>query len=218
MPKSYAQRGKEFRERKKKRKTSSKCSRKNDKKNQKNSTNSSSATAKSRSKNSSTSSCFGFGIRKTHFATNTFKHVGKNANITRQQIETEEYINGCIENNLAFPTSSSVTAVITFIYKVLVLHTHTHQRLLQSLDPMMIKKPIILTGYFNVTFASEEANSLIEFLKWTLNLTINTYARKEKQDTEQRLMQFSHVFLIDYNRGFSYLHLPQAYCLFLGKL
>ncbi|GFR16985.1 helitron_like_N domain-containing protein [Trichonephila clavata] len=31
-----------------------------------------------------------------------FKHVGKNANITRQQIESEEYINNCIENNLAF--------------------------------------------------------------------------------------------------------------------
>ncbi|GFR07898.1 serine--tRNA ligase [Trichonephila clavata] len=31
-----------------------------------------------------------------------FKHVGKNANITRQQIESEEYFNNCIENNLAF--------------------------------------------------------------------------------------------------------------------
>ncbi|GFQ82453.1 ATP-dependent DNA helicase [Trichonephila clavata] len=31
-----------------------------------------------------------------------FKHVGKYANITRQQIESEEYINNCIENNLAF--------------------------------------------------------------------------------------------------------------------
>ncbi|GFR30582.1 ATP-dependent DNA helicase [Trichonephila clavata] len=32
----------------------------------------------------------------------TFKHVGKNANIARPQIESEEYINNCIENNLAF--------------------------------------------------------------------------------------------------------------------
>ncbi|GFW99911.1 reverse transcriptase domain-containing protein [Trichonephila clavipes] len=31
-----------------------------------------------------------------------FKHVGKNANITHQQIESEEYINDCIENNLTF--------------------------------------------------------------------------------------------------------------------
>ncbi|GFQ67145.1 helitron_like_N domain-containing protein [Trichonephila clavata] len=31
-----------------------------------------------------------------------FKHVGKNANITHQQIESEEYISNCIENNIAF--------------------------------------------------------------------------------------------------------------------
>ncbi|GFX13310.1 hypothetical protein TNCV_2907331 [Trichonephila clavipes] len=56
----------------KKRKTSSKSSRKCDKNNQKNNANSSSVTAKSRSGNSSTSSYFGFGIRKTHLARNTF--------------------------------------------------------------------------------------------------------------------------------------------------
>ncbi|GFR29599.1 serine--tRNA ligase [Trichonephila clavata] len=31
-----------------------------------------------------------------------FERVGKNANITLQQIESDEYINSCIENNLAF--------------------------------------------------------------------------------------------------------------------
>ncbi|GFU29144.1 hypothetical protein TNCV_4837381 [Trichonephila clavipes] len=40
------------------------------------------------------------------------------------------------------------------------------------------KKPIILTGGFNVNFPSEEANTLIEFLKRALNLTINTDARE----------------------------------------
>jgi hypothetical protein len=31
-----------------------------------------------------------------------FKHVGKDTNITREQIQSEEYINHCIESNLAF--------------------------------------------------------------------------------------------------------------------
>ncbi|GFW61203.1 hypothetical protein TNCV_434271 [Trichonephila clavipes] len=43
-------------------------------------------------------------------------------------------------------------------------------RLLQSLDPMMIKSP--------VNFASEEAKPLIEFLKRTLNLTMNADAKE----------------------------------------
>ncbi|GFY54537.1 serine--tRNA ligase [Trichonephila inaurata madagascariensis] len=41
-------------------------------------------------------------LRVRDSLTVAFKHVGKNANITRQQIESEEYINGCIEYNLAF--------------------------------------------------------------------------------------------------------------------
>ena len=31
-----------------------------------------------------------------------FKHVGTNTNITREQVQSEEYINGCIDTNLAF--------------------------------------------------------------------------------------------------------------------
>jgi hypothetical protein len=31
-----------------------------------------------------------------------FKQVGKDTNITREQIQSEEYINHCIESNLAF--------------------------------------------------------------------------------------------------------------------
>ncbi|GFW89101.1 hypothetical protein TNCV_2685351 [Trichonephila clavipes] len=41
------------------------------------------------------------------------------------------------------------------------------------------KKPFILTGDFNVNFASEEAIPLIAFLKQTLNLTMNTDAREK---------------------------------------
>ncbi|GFS33663.1 ATP-dependent DNA helicase [Trichonephila inaurata madagascariensis] len=41
-------------------------------------------------------------VRVRDSLTVAFKHVSKNANITRQQIESEEYINGCIENNLVF--------------------------------------------------------------------------------------------------------------------
>lgn len=31
-----------------------------------------------------------------------FKHIGPNTNITREQIQSDEYINNCIESNLAF--------------------------------------------------------------------------------------------------------------------
>ncbi|GFY61954.1 ATP-dependent DNA helicase [Trichonephila inaurata madagascariensis] len=41
-------------------------------------------------------------LRVRDSLTVAFKHVGKKANITCQQIESEEYINGCIENNLDF--------------------------------------------------------------------------------------------------------------------
>ncbi|GFY63170.1 hypothetical protein TNIN_250181 [Trichonephila inaurata madagascariensis] len=61
---------------------------------------------------------------------------------------------------------------------------------------MMIKSP--------VNFASEEAKPLIEFLKRTLNLTM-LMLEKEQRDTEPRLMQFPHIFLVDYNRGILYL-------------
>ncbi|GFT48556.1 serine--tRNA ligase [Trichonephila clavipes] len=41
-------------------------------------------------------------LRVRDSLTVAFKHVGKNSNSTRELIESEEYINGCIENNLAF--------------------------------------------------------------------------------------------------------------------
>ncbi|GFW10040.1 helitron_like_N domain-containing protein [Trichonephila clavipes] len=41
-------------------------------------------------------------LRVRDSLTVAFKHVGKKANNIRQQIGSEEYINGCIENNLAF--------------------------------------------------------------------------------------------------------------------
>ena len=34
--------------------------------------------------------------------TNAFKHVGRNTNKARQEIESEAYINNCLESNLAF--------------------------------------------------------------------------------------------------------------------
>jgi len=41
-------------------------------------------------------------LRVRDSLTVAFKHVGKDTKITRNQIESEEYINGCIESNLAF--------------------------------------------------------------------------------------------------------------------
>ncbi|XP_053596141.1 uncharacterized protein LOC103578666 [Microplitis demolitor] len=41
-------------------------------------------------------------IRVRDSLTVAFKHVGKDTKITRQQIEDDEYINNCIETNLAF--------------------------------------------------------------------------------------------------------------------
>lgn len=41
-------------------------------------------------------------IRVGDSLTIAFKHVGKDSNITKEQIEDENYIQGCIETNLAF--------------------------------------------------------------------------------------------------------------------
>ncbi|XP_044599366.1 uncharacterized protein LOC123275348 [Cotesia glomerata] len=41
-------------------------------------------------------------LRVCDSLTIAFKHVGKNTNITRQQVESADYINNCIESNLAF--------------------------------------------------------------------------------------------------------------------
>jgi hypothetical protein len=41
-------------------------------------------------------------LRVRDALTVALKHVGKNTNITLQQIQSEEYINNCIESNLAF--------------------------------------------------------------------------------------------------------------------
>ncbi|GFX18763.1 hypothetical protein TNCV_3019211 [Trichonephila clavipes] len=70
---------------------------------------------------------------------------------------------------------SPVAAVITFIHKVLVLYAPEAATIIESNDD---QKPIFLTEDVNVNFASEEAKSLIEFLKRTLNLTMNTYSRE----------------------------------------
>ncbi|GFU02705.1 hypothetical protein TNCV_535261 [Trichonephila clavipes] len=115
---------------------------------------------------------------------------------------------------------SSVAAVIIFIHKVLVLYTPEVASNVGSDDD---KKLIFLTGDINVKFASEEAKPLIEFLKRTLNLTIITDARKgttsrgTMTDAVFLTMQFSsHVFLIDYNRGFSYPTSDTTNLLFLS--
>lgn len=41
-------------------------------------------------------------LRVRDSLTIAFKHIGKNTNVTRQQIESEEYINSCLESNLGF--------------------------------------------------------------------------------------------------------------------
>lgn len=41
-------------------------------------------------------------LRVRDSLTVAFKHIGKNTTVTRQQIQDEEYINNCIEQNLAF--------------------------------------------------------------------------------------------------------------------
>ena len=41
-------------------------------------------------------------LRGQDCLTVAFRHVATNTNMTRQQIELEDYINGCIESNLAF--------------------------------------------------------------------------------------------------------------------
>ncbi|GFW88267.1 ATP-dependent DNA helicase [Trichonephila clavipes] len=106
---------------------------------------------------------------------------------------------------------SSVAAHITFIH-ILVLYTPEVSATTGSDD----KKPIILTGVkliFNVNFASEEANPLIEFLKRTLNLTINTDSR---EGTTRYGTTIDAVFLIDLNRKFSYLTSVTTNLLFLS--
>ncbi|GFU79841.1 hypothetical protein TNCV_4313471 [Trichonephila clavipes] len=68
----------------------------------------------------------------------------------------------------------------------------------------MIKSRLLSELETLMLFALEAAKPLIELSKRTLNLAMNTDAREEQQDTEPRLMQFSHVFLIDYDRGILY--------------
>lgn len=41
-------------------------------------------------------------LRVRDSLTIAFKHIGKDTKITRQEIESDEYINQCIESNLAF--------------------------------------------------------------------------------------------------------------------
>ncbi|GFY11503.1 ATP-dependent DNA helicase [Trichonephila clavipes] len=41
-------------------------------------------------------------LRVRDSLTVAFKHIGKDTNITREQIENEDYVNSCIETNLAF--------------------------------------------------------------------------------------------------------------------
>lgn len=41
-------------------------------------------------------------IRVRDSLTVAFKHIGKDTNITKEQIQSENYIQGCIESNLAF--------------------------------------------------------------------------------------------------------------------
>ncbi|GFV96709.1 uncharacterized protein TNCV_3388021 [Trichonephila clavipes] len=62
---------------------------------------------------------------------------------------------------------SPVAAVIPFIPAVF--------QIIRSDDDT---KPLILTGDLYVSFASEEAKPIIEFLKRTLKLTMNTDARE----------------------------------------
>ncbi|GFT31026.1 hypothetical protein TNCV_1683851 [Trichonephila clavipes] len=82
---------------------------------------------------------------------------------------------------------NSVAAVITSIHKVLGLYTPEIAAITGSDNDKM---PIILTGDFNVNFASEEANPLIEFLKRTLNLTINTDARCHVCQVDRETIRF----------------------------
>ncbi|GFS63352.1 hypothetical protein TNIN_441111 [Trichonephila inaurata madagascariensis] len=106
----------------------------------------------------------------------------------------------------------AISPLLTYIYisqvnlsqllspssNVLVLYTPDVDAVIGSDDDKM---SIILTGHFNVNFVSEEVKPLIEFLKRALNLTINTDAR---EGTTRYGTMIDTVFLIDYNRGFSY--------------
>ncbi|GFV40607.1 serine--tRNA ligase [Trichonephila clavipes] len=159
-------------------------------------------------------------LRVRDSLTVAFKHVGKNANITRQQIESEECINGCIENNLVFlraiPKSTcywsepkrDLFSMIRQLGKPTVFLTMSANEigwtgLLQLLYKFgrEISKEVAaqLKCIEKSTLVNEDAVTCAIYFNRLINILINTLGSKKNSP-------FGHYRVIHYFKRFEFQH------------